>query len=134
MDLGNLSLFKLMSRKMDWQTQRQEVLASNIANADTPQYKPHDLKPFTFRDALADSRRMQPAATNTAHLGGTVAAGGMNQEQRVRNPYETSPDGNAVVLEEQVIKVGENSADYQMVLNLYRKQVGMIRTAIRSGG
>lgn len=134
MDLGNLGLFKLMSRKMGWLTQRQEVLSQNIANADTPQYKPHDLKPFTFRDALADSRRLEPVATSPVHLKGTVPQGGMDKEQRVRNPYETAPDGNAVVLEEQMMKVSQTNTDYQTVVGLYRKQVGMLKTAIGRGG
>jgi flagellar basal-body rod protein FlgB len=133
MDLGNLGLFKLMSRKMGWLTQRQEVLAQNVANADTPQYKGRDLKPFTFRDALGDSRRMQPLTTNAAHLQGTRGPGGVHREQRVRNPYETAPDGNNVVLEEQMLKVSQTSMDYQTITNLYKKQVNMIKTAIRGG-
>lgn len=133
MDLSNLALFKLINRKMDWHTQRQEVLAQNIANADTPQYRPNDLKPFTFRDALSDSRRMKPASTNPAHLTGTVPEGGSAKEQRVRNPYETAPDGNAVVLEEQIMKVSQNNMDYQTITNLYRKQVAMLKQAIGRG-
>lgn len=134
MDLGNLGLFKLMSRKMGWQTQRQQVLAQNIANADTPEYKSTDLKPFNFRDALSDSRRLQASVTNAAHLQGTRGVGGMNQEQRQKNPYETAPDGNNVILEEQMMKVSQNAMDYQTMTNLYKKQVNMIRASIRSGG
>ncbi|WP_448203221.1 flagellar basal body rod protein FlgB [Azospirillum sp. sgz302134] len=134
MDLGNLGLFKLMSRKMGWLTQRQEVLSQNIANANTPDYKGQDLKPFTFRDALSDSRRLQATATNAAHLSGTAGVGGMDKQQRVRNPYETKPDGNNVILEEQMMKVGQAGMDYQTITNLYKKQVNMIKSAIRSGG
>ncbi len=134
MDLGNLGLFKLMARKMDWLTQRQEVVSQNIANADTPDYKGKDLKPFTFRDALGDSRRLTPTATNASHLAGTRGEGGMAQEQRIRNPYETAPDGNNVVLEDQMMRMSQNSMDYQTITNLYRKQVAMIKSAIRSGG
>lgn len=134
MDLSNLGLFKLMSRKMDWLTQRQEVISQNVANADTPEYKGRDLKPFNFRDALADSRRLTPTATSPTHLQGTVPAGGSNKEQRVRNPYETAPDGNNVVVEEQMIKLSQTSMDYQTITNLYRKQVGLLKTAIGRGG
>ncbi|MBP2293560.1 flagellar basal body rod protein FlgB [Azospirillum rugosum] len=134
MDLGNLGLFKLMSRKMDWLTQRQQVLSQNIANADTPDYKGMDLKPFTFRDALSDGRRLETTATNPMHLAGTRGPGGLNKEQRVRNPYETKPDGNNVVLEEQMMKVGQTGMDYQTITNLYKKQVNMIKSAIRGGG
>ncbi|MCG5243286.1 flagellar basal body rod protein FlgB [Azospirillum doebereinerae] len=134
MDLGNLGLFKLMSRKMDWLTQRQEALSQNIANADTPDYKTKDLKSFTFRDALSDSRRLTPTATNASHLAGTRGAGGMAQEQTVRDPYETAPDGNNVILEDQMMKMSQNSMDYQTITNLYKKQVNMIKSAIRTGG
>ncbi|MFC5359873.1 flagellar basal body rod protein FlgB [Azospirillum himalayense] len=134
MNLENLGLFKLMSRKMGWLTERQNVIAANIANADTPDYKGRDLKPFTFRDALSDSRRLQPSATNASHLQGTRGAGGLNQEQRQRNPYETAPDGNTVVLEEQMLKQGQTGMDFQTITNLYKKQVNLIRSSIRSGG
>ncbi|WP_029008869.1 flagellar basal body rod protein FlgB [Azospirillum halopraeferens] len=135
MDLNNLALYKLLTRKMDWQTQRQEVLARNIANADTPDFKPQDLKPFTFRDALADSRRLKASTTAANHLQGTVPVGGLNKEQRVRAPYETAPDGNAVVIEEQVMKVSQNAMDYQTMVNLYRKQITMLKMALgRAGG
>jgi flagellar basal-body rod protein FlgB len=49
-------------------------------------------------------------------------------EQRKR--YEVAPDGNSVVVEEQVIKVAETQMDYQLITNLYRKHVDMIKTAI----
>ena len=134
MDLSNLGLFKLISRRMDWLSQRQEVIAQNIANADTPEFKGRDLKPFNFRDALADSRRMAPAATSPTHLKGTVAAGGMNKEQRVRNPYETAPDGNNVIIEEQMMKMAQTGTDYQAITNLYKKQVSLLKLAIGRGG
>lgn len=133
MDLSKFGLFKLMSRKMDWLTQRQEVLAKNIANADTPEFKPRDMKPFTFRDALNDTRRMDMKLTEAGHLKGSVPTE-KDGSRRQRNTYETAPNGNAVIVEEQVMKVGETTMDYNTVLNLYRKQVAMIRTAMRSGG
>ena len=42
MDLSSMGVFKLMAKKMDWLTQRQEVLAQNVANVDTPKFKPDD--------------------------------------------------------------------------------------------
>ncbi|MGQ9365873.1 flagellar basal body rod protein FlgB [Azospirillum sp. A39] len=134
MDLNNLALYKLLTRKMDWLTQRQGTLSQNVANADTPDYRPNDLRPFSFRDALADSRRLQASTTNATHLQGTVPAGGLAKEQRVRNPYETAPDGNAVVLEEQLMKVSQTAMDYQTMTNLYRKQIAMLKMALGRGG
>ncbi len=134
MDLENLGVMKLMTRKMGYLGERQQVIAQNVANLNTPDYKPNDLKPFTFRNALKDSRRLTPELTDPSHLDGTAAAGTKNAKARDRRPYETTPDGNAVVLEQQMLKSAETSADYQTMLNLYRKQVTMIRNAIRSGG
>ena len=134
MDLGNLGIFKLMSRKMDWLTQRQQVISQNIANANTPEYKGRDLKSFSFRAALSDNRRLTPAATDSSHLAGTRGPGGLAKEHKVRDPYETAPDGNNVVLEEQMMRMSQNAMDYQTMTNLYKKQVMMMKMAIRSGG
>lgn len=134
MDMENLGVLKLMTRKMGYLAERQQVIAQNVANLNTPDYKPNDLKPFTFRNALSDSRRLRPEITNGAHIDGTLAAGTKGQKARDRRPYETTPDGNAVVLEQQMLKSAETTADYQTMLNLYKKQVNMIRSAIRSGG
>jgi flagellar basal-body rod protein FlgB len=46
------------------------------------------------------------------------------------NTYETTPDGNAVILEEQMAKATETALDYQLTSNLYRKYLGMIRIAL----
>lgn len=134
MDLESMGVMKLMTRKMGYLGERQQVIAQNVANLNTPDYKPNDLKPFTFRNALTDSRRLTPERTDSSHLDGTAVAGTRNKKDRDRRPYETTPDGNAVVLEQQMLKSAETSQDYQTMLNLYKKQVNMIRTAIRSGG
>lgn len=132
MDLDKLGLFKLMSRRMNWLTQRQDTLAQNISNANTPGFKPQDLKPFTFRDALSDEHTMTMATTASAHLQPTRTPVD-DKARRQRDPYETKPDGNAVVLEEQMNKIGQTSSDYDTVLSLYKKQLGLLQTAIRGG-
>lgn len=142
MDLSNLGLFKLIHKKMDWLTQRQEVLSENVANADTPGYKPRDLVPFSFKSAVRESstQGVHLARTDTAHIAGegTSSRRVNDWSQRSlkdRKNYETSPSGNSVVLEEQMTKVAETSMDYQMVTNLYKKHVGMIKAALgRPGG
>lgn len=135
MDLGNLGLFRMMNRKMNWLTQRQEVLAENVANADTPNYKSRDIVPFDFKTALRDMHRMGMARTQAGHI-----ASGKSDETRSsdagmrinkdRKPFETSPSRNGVVLEDQMNKIAETGMDYHTITNLYRKHVGMIKTAI----
>src|SRR3546814_14076552 len=62
---GKPGLFSLLGKRMDWLGQRQKVLAQNIANADTPDYVPRDLKPQEFRRMveLPAAATLQPTAT-----------------------------------------------------------------------
>ena len=50
-----------------------------------------------------------------------------------KQTYETAPSGNAVILEEQLIKVAKTQDDYQTMANLYRKHMDMFRLAVRGG-
>jgi flagellar basal-body rod protein FlgB len=130
-DLKKLPLFDLLTRRMTWLSQRQEVLAQNIANANTPDYTPQDLKPMPFAETMKRLAPVNPDRTSDLHLAGTVVRRAQpfrDEEQRKR--YEVAPDGNSVVIEEQMIKVAETQMDYQLITNLYRKHVDMIKTAI----
>ncbi len=131
MDLSKVSLFDKMKQRLTWLGQRQEVLAQNIANADTPRYRPRDIKPLEFRKMI--DRQLSPVnmeKTHGNHLEGRPASAETFDEQVNRRPYETAPAGNAVVLEEQMAKVNETSVAHRLTTELYRKHLGMIRTAI----
>lgn len=125
MDLDKLTLFGLVKGRMGWLSKRQEVLAHNVANSDTPEYKPRDLKPFDFKEIM----RRQKAADVMGMSG--RAPGHATHENRT--PYETAPAGNAVVLEEQMGKIGETQLQYQLTNELYRKHIGMIKIALGKG-
>ena len=130
MDLRNLKLFAMTHKRMSWLTKRQEVLSHNIANADTPQYRPKDLKSLKFRELLQHDRpRAALEKTSSQHISA------LRQPERFRNDprrdqYETAPAGNAVVIEEQLTKVSETQANYRLATNLYSKHLEMIRTAL----
>jgi flagellar basal-body rod protein FlgB len=133
---GKLSIFDAIARRMTWLGQREQVLAQNVANADTPDYVPQDLKHGPFARLLARKPApVEPATTHPGHLRGArgpAARPAESEDQRKR--FETAPSGNAVVLEEQLIKVAETQMDYQTMTNLYRKHMQMIRTALGRGG
>ena len=135
MDLQKLSLFRMMSDKMDWLAQRQQVLSQNVANADTPEYAARDLKPLDFRDVARREKsfQMQLAVTNAAHIRPATNDVGPHPVTETRRPYETSPSGNSVVLEEQLIKVAETAADFQTATKIYSKYLQMFRIAIGRG-
>lgn len=131
MDLKKLPLFDLLTRRMTWLSQRQEVLAQNIANANTPDYTPQDLKPMPFVETMKRLAPVNPDLTSPLHMAGTVVRRPQPfREDEQRKRYEVAPDGNSVVIEEQMMKVAETQMDYQLVTNLYRKHVDMIKTAI----
>ena len=138
MDLSKIPLFSLMAKRMGWLSQRHEVLARNIANADTPGYRPYDLSETDFRQTLSGLHKsLRLAVTDPGHFKGLQAVSGSGGDGKARvqkEVYETSLSGNAVILEEQLMKVGETAMNYRLVTNLYRKQVGLLKIAIGRGG
>lgn len=132
MELEKLTLFSAVKGRLKWLTQRQEVLAQNIANADTPKYKASDLKAFQFRDILRrENAQVHMSVTDTSHQPGARRRIRDFAEQVERNPYETSPNGNSVIIEEQLAKVNETHTKHQLVTQLYKKHLGMLTLAVR---
>ncbi len=132
MDLNQLTLFQMANKRMAYLSQRQRVLSENVANATTPGFTPKDLKPMDFRNVMrAEMGRLQPASTNAAHLKGTASTSTFaDQRARRSDVYETSPDGNSVSLEQQMMKVADTQTQYTLNANLIQKHLGMLRTAI----
>lgn len=129
-------LFDLFSRKMEYLTQRQGVIAENIANVNTPDYKAKDLESFDkiFKqisggNAVAASG-FYMASTNTKHIIPASAAGNAYKVQKDKDPYEVKPGGNAVSIEQQMTELAGANADYQMITGLYRKTLSLLKTAL----
>lgn len=133
MDLFQLKLFQRMSERMGWLGARQEVLAKNIANADTPEYVPHDMKALKFADHLNEVAPLMQARTNAMHLGMAAQSGASIDDQKTKKQYETAPVGNSVVLEEQMVKLADAQQSYQLMTNLYRKHVDLFKMALGRG-
>ena len=131
MDLDRIPIFAALRTKMAWANERQTVLAQNVAHADTPDYRAADLKPIDFKEvARTLETGSKLGATNARHF--TLGPGAEQQTFRRdrSDPFEVSPSGNSVSLETEMMKVAETQASYEMALNLYRKQMGMIRIAL----
>lgn len=134
MTIGNIALFKAIDAKMNYLSQRQRVISQNIANVDTPGYKPRDLTKVDFGSVLKDVNKsshdsVSLATTNNKHLplANDVATA---QEFKQRKLFEIAPSGNAVVMEEQLLNSNQTVTDYNLMTNLYQKQVGFIKIAI----
>ena len=132
MELTNLPMFGLIRQRMNWLNQRQEVIAQNVANADTPDYLAHDLKAFDFKSVIRQSqpksKQVTVAITKPTHFPGSRGQSSNSfKEINVRRPYETAPGGNQVVLEEQMIKMNEVVTNHNLITQIYRKQLAMFR-------
>lgn len=137
MSIQDIGLFNALGAKMDYLNQRQNVIAQNIANSDTPDYRPKDLVETDFSKLLKDDRsvisapNVHLAKTNAVHLG--QDGGKLDiKSRKQKETYEVAPVGNAVIMEEQMFNSGKNVADYNLMLNVYQKQVGMFRIALGS--
>jgi len=126
--VADIGLFRLAERRLAWVARRQELLAHNVANANTPGYQPRDLTPFARSLSQA-----QPAAalarTDPLHMTGSSNA----PSGRPSRPRERAPDGNAVSMEDQLTKVADTAGMQELTANLYRKYHGLFRTALGRG-
>jgi flagellar basal-body rod protein FlgB len=130
MALSDTPLVGMITHKMDWLTQRQRIIGQNIANADTPGYRARDIEAIDFKRMVRQRQgQLQLAATNPAHLSSPGAQTTFRDE-----PYGVSPDGNEVVLEQQMMKMSQTAGDYEFVTNLYRKYGSLYRMALGRGG
>lgn len=134
MDLRKLPLFDMMSRRLAWLGARQQVISENIANADTPGYKPRDLQPQNFRNMVGGAvAPLAPVATSPMHLAGFAPAAPGSRTEREKHPIETTISGNAVTMEQELMKANQTSTDYELTTNLYRKHLAMIKDALGHG-
>ena len=135
MEVGDIPLMAMLKDRMAWLGRRQDVLSQNVASADVPGYKPRDLKPVDFEQTLKAATRPTAgslAVTDPHHIGFTRTASGF--EEKEAGDIESSPNGNSVSLEAQMIKVAETQAQFQAAANLYAKAITMMKTAIGRGG
>lgn len=132
MDLDKIPLFKALSRRMTWLHERQSVLAENVANADTPNYRPRDLKEPTFGELVGrQESQLRLAATQPNHLTGSGSETSFRAE--VDKNVELSPSGNGVQLEDEMLKVSSTANDYQLATTLYKQHTAMLKAVLGKG-
>lgn len=137
MPISNIPIFSMLRTRMQWHQERQRLLAENVANADTPNFRPRDLtQPKFDGPASAVAPGLGLVRTASAHLSGSgvSGSGGAGQfESRQRNGGEIRPTGNAVSLEDEMLKVAANQMDYQAATAVYSRSLGLIKAAIGRG-
>ena len=117
-----------ITSRMTWLTQRQKVLAENIANADTPRFEPKDLSQPNFANELrAVSNHVR--ATHVGHISTGADFGNGVTVVKARGGTGAL-SGNQVDLESEMMKVSTTVVDYQAMTALLKKWQGLFRTAI----
>jgi len=130
MNLPDMPLFSMLRDRMTWLHQRQDLLSQNVANADTPGYVARDLKPLNFDDAMRNTTSGGSLITTNARHIALSSSTSSAFEDRAAPDTESSPNGNAVSLEMEMIKVSDTQAQFQAASNLYAKAMTMMKTAI----
>lgn len=136
MDYTSVPLFNLVKMKLNYHSQRQGLLAQNVANADTPDYKAQDLAQPDFAKMLKANSPSGGSAmlrTNPSHMAGAGGGAKMTVIDRKKTD-ELNPNGNNVSIEEEMAEVSKNQSEYMKMLNLYAKTVSLFKTAIGNAG
>jgi flagellar basal-body rod protein FlgB len=134
MSISDIPGLSALRTRMQWHQERQSVLAENVSNSDTPNFRPRDLVEPKFEKSGAPAGTMGPLAmaqTTSGHIGG--ANGGTSFDQNRRVGFETRPAGNAVTLEEEMMKASANQMDFAAASSLYSKSLHLLKTAIGKG-
>ena len=136
MSIVNDKTSAVLDKALSLRFKRQQLLAANIANADTPNYKPVDL---AFEGALKDAMKKDDVAdpnppgfhrTNGMHISGWMEEGAEPTEVIVRNDVTNSLDDNGVDLDKEMAHIVENSTSYQTVLEVTRRRFNILTELI----
>jgi flagellar basal-body rod protein FlgB len=140
MDITQIPLFAMLRGRLSYLDERQRLVAQNVANGDTPGYLPKDLKAFSFDVRVQALRAPEggagqgPVTTQPGHISPPRAAGARTFKSMTERDSETRLDGNAVVLEEQMMKMSEARMSYDAAIGFYQKSLGLLRLAARAPG
>ncbi len=127
MPISDIPILSMLRTRMQWHQARQRILAENVANADTPNYRARDLAPLNFERTLTSSLAL--ARTEPGHIG--ASGGGDSRFADDNDPhYEIRPRGTAVSHEDEMLKLAGNQMDYDAVTSLYTRSLSLIKTAV----
>jgi flagellar basal-body rod protein FlgB len=128
MAISDVPILSMLRHRMHWHQERQRVLAENVANSDTPGFRPRDLREPDFRGLTANAGGVTLVRSDAGHFG---LGGDQTRFQADRNSGgDIRPAGNAVNLEDEMMKVAQNQMDHQAATALYSRSLGLIKTAL----
>ncbi|NTV69420.1 MAG: flagellar basal body rod protein FlgB [Azonexaceae bacterium] len=126
--------FSVLSKALDLRSQRHQVLASNIANADTPNFKARDID---FKSAMqnalagrADAGALSMAVTSGAHQRGNGMSGPGALQYRTET--QSAVDGNTVDMDVERAQITDNALQYQILTQFISNKFQSLRSAMAS--
>jgi len=129
-DLDNV--FGIHEQAVRVRERRAELLASNLANADTPNYKARDVDfKQLLQEAKAGDQSSGMKTTNVKHQQAEGFAAGMNAELLYRNPLQPSVDGNTVDSQVEKSQFIQNAMQYQASLSFLSGKIKSLKTALK---
>jgi flagellar basal-body rod protein FlgB len=138
--LSGINLFHVAGDRMRYLTERQTVIARNIANADTPGFKAQDLAPFTpvmptsGATSASGSSPLALVQTNAGHLPLEPDAVGSQRGVVADATYGgEKPNGNTVSVEEQMVKSADVANAFAMASAVYAKGIHIMKIATGGG-
>ena len=135
MPINDIPALSILRTKMHWHQERQKVLAENVSNSNTPNFKPRDLVAPKFDGntgtVSGSGTTLAMARTTSGHI--TAESADPTFAQNRRAGFLTRPAGNAVNLEDEMQKTATNQMDYAAATSLYSKSLHLLKTAIGKG-
>lgn len=125
--MSGIYLFGLASRQAEWLSQRQAILADNVANSDTPDFKARDIKSFS---EVLETTSLQMAGTDRLHLAGGADASDAVEAARGER-WDVTHSGNTVSLEQEMLKAGEVSRDFALNTSITKAFHRMFLSTLR---
>lgn len=126
----------LVAKALDYRTMRQDMISSNIANADTPFYKPRDI---SFEDTLAqkkaeifkeDKNKLEMAQTNSAHLKPKSETNSSQPKLFFRDGHMARNDGNSVDIDVETTEMSKNSVMFNALIQANKKEEAIFKSVI----
>jgi flagellar basal-body rod protein FlgB len=126
MSLLQAEIFNVAEKRLAWTSERQAVLARNIANLSTPGFQAMDTP--NFQQVLTGTLGVQPVRTDPNHLAGTLDSG--MSARPVAEITAKTADKNGVRLEEQLMKVADTETLHSTVTAIFKKYMAMFNIAL----
>jgi flagellar basal-body rod protein FlgB len=126
----------LLGKALDYRAVRQDMIASNIANADTPFYKPRDVR---FEEYLAhekekaldtNSNKLQMVQTDSAHIAFVDEKTSYRPKTYFRDGHMARNDGNSVDLDVETTEMSKNAIMFNALISTNKKSGAIFRSVI----